>query len=61
MGENPMLHNIVRGGNGIGGATGTTTALTAGQKQGAGRGIAGWSVLKEAVKCFGPAAATQEF
>ena len=56
-----MLHNIVRGGNGIGGATGTTTALTAGQKQGAGRGIAGCSVLKEAVKCFGPAAATQEF
>ena len=61
MGGNQMLHSTVGGGNGMGGATGTTAAPTAGQHQGAGRDSTGWSALKEAVKCFGPAATKQEF
>ena len=35
---NQMLHNIVGGGNGMGGETGTTAASKVGQQQGAGRG-----------------------
>ena len=55
MGVNLILHNTVGGRNGMGGWTGTTAALTAGQKQGAGRGSMGRSALTEAVKMFGPA------
>ena len=61
MGGNPMLNNTVRGGNGMGGGTGTTAAPTAGQQQGAGRGSTGWSAPTEATKMFGSAATTQEF
>ena len=61
MGGKPILKNTVRGGNGIGGGTGTTAAPTSGHQQGAERGSIGWSALTEAVKCFGPAAITQEF
>ena len=42
MRGNLMLHNTVRGGNGMGGRVGST----------------GWSALTEAVEMFGPAAAT---
>ena len=55
-----MLQDTVRGGNGMGGWTGTTAALTEWQQQGWGRGSTGWSALKKAVKMFGPAAITQE-
>ena len=61
MGGNPILHNTVGGGNGMGGGTGTIAAPTSGQKQGVGRGNTGWSALTEAVKRFGPAAITQDF
>ena len=56
-----MLQNKFGGGNGIGGATGTEAAQTAGQQQGTGRRSTGWSGLTEAVIFFGPAAKTQEF
>ena len=65
MGENSTLHNTVVGGNIMGGATGTAAApleaLIEGHKQCTGRGSTGLSALTEAVKCFGPAATTQDF
>ena len=45
----------------MGGGTGTMSAPTPGQQQGAGMGITGCSSLTEAVKMFGPAATTQDF
>ena len=45
----------------MGGGTGTTSAPTAGQQQGVGRGGTGWSALTEAMKMFGPAATMKEF
>ena len=61
MGGKPIPKNKVRGGNGIGGGTGTTAAPTSGHQQGAKRGSIGWSALTEAMESFGPAAITQEF
>ena len=61
MGGYRVLHNTFGGGNGMGGATGTAAAPTAGKQQGTGRSSTGWSVLTEAVNFFGPAAKTQEF
>ena len=61
MGENPILQNKIGGGNEWGGGTGTITALTEGQQQGAGGENTRWSALTEAMKMFGPAAITQEF
>ena len=61
MGENPILQNTIGRGNEWGGGTGTMAALTACKKQGTGGGDTGLSALTEAVKCFGPAAITQEF
>ena len=61
MGGNLMIHNIVRGVNGMGGGIGTTAAPTSGQQQGAGKDITVWSSLTEAVKMFGKADITQEF
>ena len=56
IGENPILHHTIGGGNEWGGGTGTMEALTAWHQQGARGGNTGWSALTEAVKMFGPAA-----
>ena len=61
MGENPILHNTIGGGNEWKVGIGTMAELTAGHQQGARWGYTGWSVLTEAVKSFGPAAIPQEF
>ena len=49
---NPIIQRKVGGGNGMGGGTRTMAAPTAGQQQGTGRGITGWSALIDAVKMF---------
>ena len=49
MGVKQMLKNTVRGGNRMGGGTGTMEAPKAGKKQDEGRGSTGWSALTEAV------------
>ena len=61
MGGKPIPQNIVWGGNGMGGETGTSTSPIAGQQQDTAREITGWLALTEAVKCFGLAAITQWF
>ena len=45
----------------MGRGSGTTSAPTSGQQQGARRRSMGWSALTVAMKMFGPAATTQEF
>ena len=61
MGENLILQNTFGGGKEWGGRTGTIAALTAEHQKYSGGGDTGWLALTEAVKCFGPAAITQEF
>ena len=56
-----MLYNIVGGRNGMGGATGTTAAPTAGQQKVAERGSTVCSALTEAMKIIELADTTQEF
>ena len=61
MGENPILHNTIGGGNEWKVGTGTMAEPTAGHQQGEGGENTVWSALTEVVKMFGPAAITQEF